>query len=489
MTAGKGLGARQLAAAVAVGELSASDAARGVNARIAALDGGAEGIHAFLSHDPELLVSDAAALDAELERSRRDGAPSGRLAGVPVAIKDNLCTLGRPTTCGSRLLEGFRAPYEATAVRRLRQAGALVAGKTNMDEFAMGSSTENSAFGPTRNPHALDRVPGGSSGGSAAAVAAGMVAAALGSDTGGSVRQPAALCGVVGLKPTYGAVSRYGLVAYGSSLDQVGVFARDVADAALLLETIAGGDPLDSTCAPRPALDLASVLDAGAVGLVVGVPSEYFPAELDPDVRRLTTAAIEALARAGAEIRQISLPHTRLAIPSYYVIAPAEASSNLARYDGVRYGLRVPADAAASMYARTRSAGFGAEVQRRILLGTYALSAGYYDQYYGRAQRVRTLVARDFDRAFDQGVDVIFTPTTPGPAFRIGERVDDPYQMYLADVFTVTANLAGIPGISVPVGSMEGLPVGGQLLARRWGEAVLLRAAAALEGALDGGGS
>jgi aspartyl-tRNA(Asn)/glutamyl-tRNA(Gln) amidotransferase subunit A len=489
VTAGQGPGARQVAAAVAAGELSAADAARGVNARIAALDGGAEGIHAFLSHDPELLVSDAAALDAELERARRDGAPMGPLAGVAVAIKDNLCTLGHPTTCGSRVLEGFRAPYEASAVRRLRQAGALVAGKTNMDEFAMGSSTENSAFGPTRNPHDLDRVPGGSSGGSAAAVAAGMVAAALGSDTGGSVRQPAALCGVVGLKPTYGAVSRYGLVAYGSSLDQVGVFARDVADAALLLETIAGTDPLDSTCAPRPALDLGSALDAGAAGLVVGVPSEYFPDELDPDVRRLTTAAIEALARAGAEIRQISLPHTSLAIPSYYVIAPAEASSNLARYDGVRYGLRVPADDVASMYARTRSAGFGVEVQRRILLGTYALSAGYYDQYYGRAQRVRALVARDFDRAFGQGVDVIFTPTTPGPAFRIGERVDDPYRMYLADVFTVTANLAGIPGISVPLGSMEGLPVGGQLLAGRWGETVLLRAAAALEGALAGGGA
>jgi aspartyl-tRNA(Asn)/glutamyl-tRNA(Gln) amidotransferase subunit A len=302
------------------------------------------------------------------------------------------------------------------------------------------------------------------------------------------VRQPAALCGVVGLKPSYGAVSRYGLVAYASSLDQVGVFARDVEDAALLLETIAGADPLDSTCAPRPAPELRSALDGGAAGLVVGVPEQYFPAELDPDVRALATAAIEALARAGAEVRPISLDHTRLAIPAYYVIAPAEASSNLARYDGVRYGVRVPAEDADSMYARTRSAGFGDEVKRRILLGTYALSAGYYDRYYGRAQRVRALVARDFATAFAGGVDVIFTPTTPGPAFRIGERMDDPFQMYLADVFTVTANLAGIPGISLPIGTIDGLPVGGQLLAARWGEPVLVRAAAALERALEGDG-
>jgi aspartyl-tRNA(Asn)/glutamyl-tRNA(Gln) amidotransferase subunit A len=489
---GGGTGVRELALATAAGRTSAVRTAAEVAAHIARVDGGEGGLNAFIGHAPEVLAERAAALDQALERARADGRRSPRLAGVPVAVKDNLCTLDYPTTCASRMLDGFRSPYDATVVRRLREAGALIAGKTNMDEFGMGSSTETSAFGPTRNPHALDRVPGGSSGGSAAAVAAGIVPAALGSDTGGSIRQPAALCGVVGIKPTYGAVSRYGLVAYASSLDQVGTFGRTVDDAAALLEVIAGRDPLDSTCADRPAPELAHAGDLaggqGGHGLVIGVPEEYFPAELDPGIRRAADDALEALARAGAEVRPVSLPHTRLAIPTYYLLAPAEASSNLARYDGARYGFRADADGAMAMYARTRSAGFGAEVKRRILLGTFALSAGYYDQYYGRAQHARTLIAGDFRAAFARGIHVIFTPTTPGPAFRIGERVHDPYDMYLADVFTVTANLAGLPGASVPIGTLDGLPVGGQLLADRWQEPLLVRAAFALERAVGGGG-
>jgi aspartyl-tRNA(Asn)/glutamyl-tRNA(Gln) amidotransferase subunit A len=480
---------REVAAAAASGGLDPVRLAAATSRAIAAVDEGANGLNAFLSHDPGQLAEHAGSLAEALAVARRDGRPAPALAGVPVAVKDNLCTLDHPTTCGSRMLEGFRSPYEATVVRRLRQAGALIAGKTNMDEFGMGSSTENSAFGPTRNPHASDRVPGGSSGGSAAAVAAGLVPAALGSDTGGSVRQPAALCGVVGIKPTYGAVSRYGLVAFASSLDQVGTFGRRVEDAAVVLQAIAGGDPLDSTCAPRPAPDLLARVPEGADGLVIGIPGEYFPEELDPETRRLAMAAVETLAGQGAEIRPVSLPHTRLAIPTYYILAPAEASSNLARYDGVRYGLRVDAPDTASLYADTRSAGFGAEVKRRILLGTYALSAGYYDEYYARAQRVRRLIAQDFRAAFDSGVDVIYTPTTPEPAFRIGERTADPYRMYLADVFTVTANLAALPGISVPIGAIEGLPVGGQFLADRWQEPLLIRAAAALERAVGQGGA
>jgi aspartyl-tRNA(Asn)/glutamyl-tRNA(Gln) amidotransferase subunit A len=472
---------RALADAVAAGGRSAVLEAREVAKRIADGDGGPDGLAAFLSHDPALLEGQAAELDREMARLRRAGREPPPLAGVPVAVKDNLCTVDHPTTCGSRMLEGFRAGYDATVVRRLRQAGALIVGKTNMDEFGMGSSTENSAFGPTRNPRNRGRVPGGSSGGSAAAVAAGMVPVALGSDTGGSVRQPAALCGVVGLKPTYGAVSRYGLVAFASSLDQVGVFGRTTGDAAALLQAVMGPDPLDATCVDRPAPDLLADMDAGIGGVVVGLPREYFAPEIDPAIRRIATEATEALARAGAEIRDVSLPNTRYAIPTYYIIAPAEASSNLARYDGVRYGLRADADSTAALYARTRSAGFGAEVTRRILLGTYALSAGYYDQYYGRAQRVRTRIARDFQVTFQGGVDVLFTLTTPEVAFPLGERTDDPYRMYLADVFTVTANLAGIPAASVPIGMVDGLPVGGQLLADRWNEPLLVRASAALE--------
>lgn len=503
---------RTLAAALSSGDRAAADLAAATTSAVRARDEGDGGLNAFLAHDPALLAARAEAADEELARARREGRETGRLTGVPVAIKDNLTTLDYPTTCGSRILEEWKAPYEATVVRRLRAAGALVAGKTNLDEFAMGSSTENSAFGPTRNPHDATRVPGGSSGGSAAAVAAGMVPAALGSDTGGSVRQPAALCGVVGLKPTYGAVSRYGLVAFASSLDQVGTLGRTVEDAALLLEVIAGHDPLDSTSSTRPAPQLLPELDGGVDGLVVGLPTEYLEDPLDPAVRGLVERAAGELEAVGAAVREVTLPHTRFAIPAYYLLAPAEASSNLARYDGVRYGLRrgvqggdpgapreeasgTAEDALRGMYGATRSEGFGPEVQRRIMLGTYALSAGYHERYYGRAQRVRSLIARDFKEVFGSGVDVILTPTTPGPAFPLGERVDDPFSMYLADVFTTTANLAGIPGISVPIGDLDGLPVGGQLLADHWGEPVMVRAAAALErgvqarAAADGDGS
>ena len=446
---------------------------------------------------PESLVADALERRAAWERGdvplnafisvREDAAPKsvprdGPLAGVPVAVKDNLVTVDLPTTCGSRILEGFRSPYEATVVRRLRQAGGVVLGKTNMDEFAMGSSTENSAFGPTRNPWDPRRVPGGSSGGSAAAVAAGIVALAVGSDTGGSVRQPAAFCGVVGMKPTYGRVSRYGLVAFASSLDQVGVLARTVRDAAALLEVLSGHDPRDATSVDRPVIPLAPACERGMRGRVVGVPREYFPPGLDPVVRRLSERALAAMERAGAEVRDISLPHTELAVPAYYIIAPAEASSNLARYDGVRFGRRGQgANSTGELYRLSRSEGFGTEVKRRILLGTYALSAGYYDAYYGRAQQARAAVARDFRRVFRDGVDVLFTPTSPTPAFALGERLHDPYQMYLSDVFTVPANLAGVPALSVPIGLAGGLPVGGQLMAAHWEEDTLVAAAATLE--------
>ncbi|MDX1674755.1 MAG: amidase family protein [Longimicrobiales bacterium] len=505
-------GLRPLRNALAAGDRSAADLAGSVTAAIDARDKGEAGLNAFLAHDPSLLAAGADAADAALDRARREGGRAGRLAGVPVAVKDNLTTLDHPTTCGSRFLEDYRAPYEATAVRQLRAAGALIAGKTNLDEFAMGSSTERSAFGPTRNPVDPDRVPGGSSGGSAAAVAAGLVPAALGSDTGGSVRQPAAFCGVVGLKPTYGAVSRYGLVAFASSLDQVGTLARTVEDAALLLECIAGRDPLDATSADRPPPSLLPELGRDIDGLVVGLAAEYLADPLDRGVRARVEAAAAALEDAGAELREISLPHTELALPAYYVLAPAEASSNLARYDGARYGMRAAGadqgtghepngasdgqrggeesaaagsdgapDPYRAMVEATRSAGLGDEVQRRIVLGTFALSAGYHDEYYGRAQRVRTLVARDFRAAFDAGVDVILTPTTPTPAFRLGEKTGDPYAMYGSDIYTVAASLAGLPAVSVPVGTVDGLPVGAQLIADRWAEPVLVRAAAALE--------
>jgi aspartyl-tRNA(Asn)/glutamyl-tRNA(Gln) amidotransferase subunit A len=407
-------------------------------------------------------------------------AAKGGLAGVPIAVKDNIVTLDFPTTCGSRILEGYRSPFEATAVRRLREAGAVIIGKTNLDEFGMGSSTEFSGFGATRNPLDRTRVPGGSSGGSAAAVAAGIVPAALGSETGGSVRQPAAFCGVVGIKPTYGRVSRYGLVAYASSLDQIGVFGRGVDDAARLLEVIAGHDPRDSTSvadAPPPRLENAGVLE----GLVIGVPQEYFPDTLDAAIARKCRDTLRRLEGVGAEIREVSLPTTPYAIPTYYVIATAEASSNLARFDGVRYGVRAPGTRdLTEMYERTRAL-FGPEVKRRVMLGTYVLSAGYYEAYYGRAQRVRGLVARDFSDVFASGVDAIFTPTTPTPAFRLGEHVADPYEMYLSDVFTVTANLAGVPALSVPIGEVGGLPVGGQLMGPPWREDTLFRIAREIE--------
>ena len=430
---------------------------------------GVDGLNAFLAVDRDAV-----------------GGTGGPLAGVPVAVKDNIVTLGMPTTCGSRILAGYVSPFEATVVRRLRQAGAAIIGKTNMDEFAMGSSNENSAYGPVRNPLDRDRVPGGSSGGSAAAVASGVVRLALGSETGGSVRQPAAFCGIVGVKPTYGRVSRYGLVAYASSLDNVGVFGATVNEAALGLEVIAGHDPFDATSAdlPVPSLVSAPTDDPRPLaGLTVGRPVEYFPASLDPRIAERCARVFEVLQSLGATVREVSLPSTDLAIPVYYIIAPAEASSNLARYDGVRYGVRAPADDVGAMYERTRSSGFGAEVTRRILLGTYVLSAGYYDAYYRRAQAVRTLITREFSHVFASGVDLLFTPTAPTTAFRLGE-VSDPYEMYLSDIFTVTANLAGIPAMSQPIGRVNGLPVGGQFMAPHFGEATMVRVAATLEAAL-----
>jgi aspartyl-tRNA(Asn)/glutamyl-tRNA(Gln) amidotransferase subunit A len=444
--------------------------------RARAADSGEVPLHAFLA------LGDGAGRGGPGKGGEEAGSAAPLLDGVPVAVKDNLCTLDLPTTCGSRILEGYVSPFEATVVRRLREAGGVVLGKTNMDEFAMGSSTENSGFGPTRNPRDPSRVPGGSSGGSAAAVAAGIVPCALGSDTGGSVRQPASLCGVVGIKPTYGRVSRYGLVAYASSLDQVGTFGRRVEDAALLLQAIAGHDPRDSTSADRPVPDFLGELDRGVRGLTIGLPREYFSDGLDPAVRRVCRDAVALLEAEGALVREVSLPHTAVAVPAYYILAPAEASSNLARYDGVRYGRRAPgANSARAVYDETRTRGFGPEVVRRIMLGTFALSAGYYDAYYGRAQKVRTLVAGDFERVWAEGVDLLFTPTSPTPAFALGERTSDPVSMYLADIFTVTANLAGIPGISLPVGEVDGLPVGGQLLAPMWEEPRMIGTAAALE--------
>lgn len=444
-----------------------------VEAALNVADAGAEPVSAFLAVD----------LDATRREVSDAGDLNGPLAGVPIAIKDNIVTRDFPTTCGSRVLEGYRSPFEATAVRKLREAGAIIVGKTNLDEFGMGSSTEFSAFGPTRNPLDRTRVPGGSSGGSAAAVAAGIVPAALGSETGGSARQPASFCGVVGIKPTYGRVSRYGLVAYASSLDQVAVLGRTVDDAARLLEVIAGHDRYDSTSAdaPVPALNAAP---GSLEGVVVGVPEEFFPDNLDRGIMASCRGALKQLEALGAELREVSLPTTPHAIPTYYVIAPAEASSNLARFDGVRYGVRPQGTKdLKELYERTRAL-FGPEVKRRIMLGTYVLSAGYYDAYYGHAQRVRALIARDFADVFRSGVDVLFTPTTPTTAFRIGEMIDDPYEMYLTDAFTVTANLAGLPALSLPIGTVDGLPVGGQLIGPRLSEAMLVRVAGSLENAI-----
>jgi aspartyl-tRNA(Asn)/glutamyl-tRNA(Gln) amidotransferase subunit A len=421
--------------------------------------------------------------EAEVADRRIETGRVGPLTGIPVAIKDNLATKGLETNCGSRILEGFEPVRDATAVARLRDAGAVIVGKTNLDEFGMGSSTENSAFGPTRNPWDPERVAGGSSGGSAVAVAAGMVPVSLGSDTGGSVRQPAAFCGVVGLKPTYGRVSRSGLVAYGSSLDQVGPIARSVGDAAAVLECIAGPDADDMTSATDAPQPYVAACDEGVAGLTIGLPREYFAEGLDPEISAAVHDAAQALGEQGARLCEISLPHTSHAISSYYLLATAEASSNLARYDAVRYGRRVDRGAGLqAMYRTSRGRGFGEEVRRRIMLGTFALSAGYYDAYYGKAQRVRALIRQDFVQRFDDGVDLILTPVTPTPAFRLGEKLSDPLEMYLSDVYTVTANLAGLPALALPVGrNREGLPLGAQLIGPPHGEALLFRAGSVLE--------
>ncbi len=467
----------EIAADVRSGRRSARDV---VEAHLAAIAVREPELHAFNL----VTADDARAAADEVDRKVAVGDDPGPLAGVPVALKDNLCTRGVPTTCSSRILDGWRPPYDATVVVRLRAAGAIVVGKTNMDEFAMGSSTENSAFGPTRNPHDPSRVPGGSSGGSAVAVAAGFASLALGSDTGGSIRQPAALCGVVGMKPTYGVVSRYGLVAFASSLDQIGPFAATVADAAALLEVIGGHDPLDSTSLASPAPRVSGALDDGVDGLRVGVVREL-TGGIDADVAARLAEAAAALEAGGAKVEEVSVPAVTYGLAAYYVIATAEASSNLARYDGVRYGLRVDAPDGSgdvtAMYSATRAAGFGAEVKRRIMLGTYALSAGYYDAYYGQAQRVRTLIIRDLAAAYAE-YDLLLSPTAPTTAFAFGAKSDNPLSMYLSDVCTIPSNLAGHPAISVPYGTGDdGLPVGIQLLAPALAEPVLFRAAAALE--------
>lgn len=435
-------------------------------------------INAYLSVDAEEAVRTADAVDGAARR----GDPLGPLAGIPVGIKDVIAVEGMTATAGSRILEGYTPPYTATAVRKLKAAGAVLLGKLNCDEFAMGSSNENSAYGVVRNPAALDRVPGGSSGGSAAAVAAGMAAATLGTDTGGSIRQPASFCGVVGVLPTYGRVSRYGLIAFASSLDRIGPFARTVEDAAIVLGVIAGHDPLDATSSEQPVPDYVVESQQPVEDLRVGIPAEYFAEGLDGEVKAAVETAIDSLRAQGCSIRPVSLPHTRYAVPAYYVLATAEASANLERFDGVRYGFRAAeAQTLATMYRQSREGGFGREVKRRILLGTYVLSAGYYDAYYRKAQQVRRLLAEDFLKVFTQ-VDVLVTPTAPTPAFRIGEKTDDPVAMYLADIYTVTASLAGICGVSVPCGaSNEGLPIGAQVLGTHFAEGTVLRVARAIE--------
>ncbi len=504
------LGAAAIASSVRAGEVSPADMIRASFKRAGEIGAGADELNIILHANEKASIE-----EAEEMRARVGSATDvGVLAGVPVAIKDNIASLGLPTTCGSKILKGYVSPFEATAVTRLRANGAMIIAKTNMDEFAMGSSTENSAYGPTRNPFDVRCVAGGSSGGSAAAVAAGITPIALGSETGGSVRQPAAFCGVVGVKPTYGRVSRYGLVAFASSLDQIGVVGRTVDDAALGLEVIAGFDKMDSTSsdADVPIYRLSALgkpapeakdpnTEAMRIGrspvplppppssqtlqgLVIGKPKEYFPDSLDASIRSACERALDRFRSMGATVRDISLPRTPLAIPVYYILAPAEASSNLARFDGVRYGLRVdPGKGLKGMYEATRSAGFGREVTRRILLGTYVLSAGYYDAYYRKAQAVRTLIADDFRSVFAGGVNAIFTPTTPTPAFPVG-AISEPYEMYLNDIFTVTANLAGVPAISVPIGRVRKLPVGGQIITAHFDEYTMFRVAYALEAGL-----
>jgi aspartyl-tRNA(Asn)/glutamyl-tRNA(Gln) amidotransferase subunit A len=505
-----GLGAAAIASGVRAGQISPTDLIRASFERASEIGAGPDELNIVLYADEKASIE-----EAEEMRGRVNSATDlGVLAGVPVAIKDNIASLGLPTTCASKILKGYVSPFEATAVTRLRAHGAMIVAKTNMDEFAMGSSTENSAYGPTRNPIDVRCVAGGSSGGSAAAVAAGITPIALGSETGGSVRQPAAFCGVVGVKPTYGRVSRYGLVAFASSLDQIGVIGRSVDDAALALEAIAGFDKMDSTSTDvevpiyrlsalgKPAPQ-AKDPDTEAIrigrspvplppppspttleGVVIGKPKEYFPESLDSSIRDLCERALDRLRSMGATVRDISLPRSSLAIPIYYILAPAEASSNLARFDGVRYGLRIdPGKGLKAMYEATRSEGFGREVTRRILLGTYVLSAGYYDAYYKKAQAVRTLIADDFRSVFASGVNAIFTPTTPTPAFPVG-AISDPYEMYLNDIFTVTANLAGVPAISVPIGRSRRLPVGGQIITAHFDEYTMFRVAYAIEAGL-----
>ncbi|MBI2058428.1 MAG: Asp-tRNA(Asn)/Glu-tRNA(Gln) amidotransferase subunit GatA [Nitrospirae bacterium] len=452
-------------------------------------------IHSFITLTPDLAMAQAREADAALDKGN---APP--LCGVPIALKDIFCTRGVKTTCGSRILENFVPPFDATVTRKLRDAGAVIVGKANMDEFAMGSSTERSAFGPTRNPVNTACVPGGSSGGSAAAVAAKFAFGSIGTDTGGSIRQPAAFCGVVGMKPTYGRVSRYGMIAFASSLDQAGPFARNTDDAALLLQAIMGHDPLDSTSSPLPAPNLQSELEPVSKGLRLGKPKEYFVQGLDPEIRAAIDGALKKMESAGAAVEEVTLPHTEYAVPTYYVLAPAEASSNLSRFDGVRYGFRARmaggprstmdgsgggrapgTDRLLEVFTESRSQGFGEEVKRRILIGTYALSAGYYDAYYLKALKVRRLIKQDYDRAFSR-VDVIVTPTTPSPAFKLGEKLDDPLQMYLSDIFTIPCNLAGLCGISIPCGKTKsGLPIGLQILGKPLDEQKVLRVAKAFE--------
>jgi aspartyl-tRNA(Asn)/glutamyl-tRNA(Gln) amidotransferase subunit A len=474
--------ARDIRDAVAAKRVSAVEVCEAALRRIEAVD---RSLGAFRAVDAERALERARTIDRE-----RGKTPRLPLMGVPVAVKDNICTRGLTTTAASKMLERFVPPYDASVITRLQEAGAVIIGKTNCDEFAMGSSTENSAFGPSRNPWATDRIPGGSSGGSAVAVAATMAPLALGSDTGGSIRQPASLCGITGLKPTYGRVSRYGLIAFASSLDQIGPLARTAHDAAIALGVMAGPDAYDSTAAQEPVPDYAAALTGDIRGLRIGVPRAILEQGVDADVRTIFFSALDVLRARGATVADIELPHARVAIPTYYVVATAEASSNLARYDGVRYGFRADApdgndgadgDDLGAMYNRTRSRGFGPEVKRRIMLGTYVLSAGYYDAYYLKAQQVRTLVRRDYESAF-ASVDAVAMPTSPVPAFKIGERVEDPLQMYLVDVFTVSANLAGLPAVSIPGGfSRDRLPIGFQLTGRPFDEATLLKIADAYE--------
>ena len=449
-----------------------TDVVEGIIRRIQQVD---PKLHAFTWFDPAQVRAQAKALSA-------DGKSAGPLWGVPVLIKDNICVRGVPTTCASKILAGFHPPYDATVVERLKKAGAILLGMANMDEFAFGSSCEHSCYGPTMNPWDLARVPGGSSGGSAAAVAASLTPLALGSDTGGSIRQPAAFCGVVGLKPTYGWVSRYGLIAFASSLDQIGPLTRTVGDAALVLQTIAGFDPRDSTSADLPVPNYLEAIKQGAKGIRLGVPKEYFVAGLDPEVKQALQKALDRCRALGMTVTDVSLPHTEYAIPTYYVVATAEASSNLARFDGVQYGYRSGnGRTLLEMYSTTRGEGFGPEAKRRIILGTFVLSSGYYDAYYGHALKVRTLIKRDFDRVFEQ-VDCLLTPTTPTPAFRLGEKLADPLTMYLSDIFTISVNLAGMPGLSLPCGfSASGLPIGMQLIAKPFAEETLFRVGHAYE--------